>query len=156
MQIVRGNIVDTERREIFKGTVVIENGIIVDIRREYNEVDSYIIPGFVDAHVHIESSLLTPAAFGDLVSRCGVVAVVADPHEIANVMGREGVEFMLQDAVQSPIKSCFTIPSSVPATPFDCAGGVIDADTVAEMVASGGYVGLSELMDMHHYCMGSR
>ncbi len=148
MQIVRGNIVDTERREIFKGTVVIADGIIADIRREDNEVDSYIIPGFVDAHVHIESSLLTPAAFGDLVSRCGVVAVVADPHEIANVMGREGVEFMRQDAVQSPIKSYFTIPSSVPATPFDCAGGVIDADTVAEMVASGGYVGLSEVMNV--------
>lgn len=145
---VEGMIVDIENREIFSGSLDIEKGKIVKINRHDTGSEDYIMLGFVDAHVHIESSLLMPEHFGKLAASRGTVATVSDPHEIANVLGRRGVEFMLESSSRSPIKINFTIPSCVPSTPFDVAGGVITSGDVEQMAASGRFVALSEVMNV--------
>lgn len=145
---VEGNIVDVHNREIFKGSVHLDNGRIVAINRHSTASENYIMPGFVDAHIHIESSMLTPENFGRLAIEKGTVAVVTDPHEIANVMGVQGIEFMIDNSKRSPIKTFFTIPSCVPATPFDVSGAVVSATDVHQMAASGKFVALSEMMNV--------
>lgn len=153
---IEGNIVDIEGREIFKGSVEIENGVITAIHRHPTGREGYIMPGFIDAHIHIESSMLTPENFGNVVVREGTVAVVTDPHEIANVMGIEGIDFMVENSRKSPLKIFFTIPSCVPATPFDCAGGVVSSADVEKLAASGQFVGLSEMMDIPGVLSGDK
>lgn len=148
IQIVTGNIVDIDNREIFGCSMEIENGIIIRINRVDNCDDNFIIPGFIDSHVHIESSMLIPQEFGRMVVGRGTVAVVCDPHEIANVKGVEGVDFMIEDSKESPIKTFFTIPSCVPATPFDVAGGIISAGDIEQMIRSSRFVALSEMMNV--------
>lgn len=145
---VEGQIVDLHNREIFSGSVEIQDGVICSINRHVTSVKGYIMAGFVDAHVHIESSMLTPQNFGDMVIERGTVAVVTDPHEIANVLGVEGVEFMMESAQKSPIKINFSIPSSVPATSFDVSGGVIDSVDTEKLAQSGRFVALSEVMNV--------
>lgn len=145
---VEGNIVDVEQQRIFKGSVEVEDGVITNISEHPTESKGYIIPGFVDAHVHIESSMLTPENFGHLALKNGTVAVVTDPHEIANVMGVNGIEFMIENSKNSPIKTFFTIPSCVPTTPFDASGAVISAADVEQMATSGRFVALSEMMNV--------
>ena len=148
MVSVEGKIVDIHQREIFEGSVEVENGVIVDIKRHATSMKGYIIPGFIDSHMHIESSMLTPQHFGQLVIQQGTVAVVTDPHEIANVMGVEGIEFMRENSKKSPIKTFFSIPSCVPATPFDVSGSSISPGETEEMAASGHFVALSEVMNV--------
>ncbi|MFI3319993.1 MAG: adenine deaminase [Rikenellaceae bacterium] len=149
-KVFEGQIVDLQAREIFSGRVTILGGVIESIERcEVAQSQGYIMPGFVDSHVHIESSMMIPENFAKVAVRRGTVAVVSDPHEIANVMGREGVDFMVSNAEYGAIKCFFTIPSSVPATPFDVAGGVISVADVEEMAASGDFVALSEVMNAH-------
>ncbi len=146
---IEGNIVDIHNREIFSGCVTIEDGVIADISRaEVTNSAGYIMPGFIDSHIHIESSMLTPQEFGREAIKRGTVAVVTDPHEIANVLGMKGIEFMQQSAKSSAIKNFFTIPSCVPATEFDVAGGVITAADVEQMSRSSEFVALSEMMDI--------
>ncbi len=148
MVSVEGKIVDIHQREIFEGSVKVENGVIVDIKRHATSMKGYIIPGFIDSHMHIESSMLTPQHFGQLVIQQGTVAVVTDPHEIANVMGVEGIEFMRENSKKSPIKTFFSIPSCVPATPFDVSGSSISPEETEKMAASGHFVALSEVMNV--------
>lgn len=145
---IEGSIVDVIGKEIFEGSVEMENGLITSINRHPTGRKGYIMPGFIDAHMHIESSMLTPENFGNVVIREGTVAVVTDPHEIANVMGIDGIDFMVENSKKSPLKTFFTIPSCVPATPFDCSGGVISSVDVEKLAASGRFVGLSEMMDI--------
>lgn len=145
---IEGNIVDVRGREIFQGSLHVENGVITRIEKHPVSSSSYLLPGFIDAHVHIESSMMTPEQFGWMAIQNGTVAVVSDPHEIANVVGVAGIEYMLASAKKAPIKCFFTIPSCVPATPFDAAGGVIDAADVAKLAATGNFVALSEMMDI--------
>ncbi len=153
---IEGNIVDIKAREIYAGAIVVEQGRIGRIERlgAQRVGQRYIMLGFIDSHIHIESTLLTPTHFGELAIERGTVAVVADPHEIANVMGRKGVEFMLEDAERSAIRCFFTIPSSVPATPFDSSGGEISVEDVRAMAQSGRFVGLSEMMNVHGVVAG--
>ncbi len=153
---VEGRIVDIYNREIFQGSVEFSDGYIVAIERHPTSVGRYIMPGFIDAHLHIESSMLTPEALSEIVIRSGSVALVTDPHEIANVMGVEGVEYMLQSAERADIKCFFTIPSSVPATPFDLAGGVVTASDVESFAKSGRFVALSEVMNVPGVLSGDR
>ncbi len=148
MKRIEGQIVDIKGREIYSGAVIVENGHIVAVERCPISSSCYILPGFIDAHVHIESSMLTPQHFGRLAIRQGCVATVSDPHEIANVLGLAGIEFMLADSQHSPVHSYFTIPSCVPATPFDSAGAVISAADVETLAASGRFVALSEMMNV--------
>ncbi len=146
---IEGQIVDIHSREIFEGSVCIEDGIIVAITPEpISESQGYIMTGFVDSHIHIESSLLTPKQFGREAIKSGTVAVVSDPHEIANVMGVKGIDYMRKSAEESPIKTFFTIPSCVPATPYDVSGGEITVEDVERMSKSGDFVALSEMMNI--------
>ncbi len=147
---IRGNIVDLESRTIYFGEVQIDAGRIAAITPLGDERAEarYLMSGFINSHVHIESSQLTPANFGAMVIVHGTVGVVTDPHEIANVLGVEGVEFMVESAAESPIRTHFTIPSSVPATPFDRAGREVNSADVESLAATGHFVGLSEVMNV--------
>ncbi len=147
---IEGNVVDIVSREIYYGLVEVLDGRIASIVRigAQREEALYIISGFIDSHVHIESSMLTPANFGQAVISRGTVGVVTDPHEIANVLGVDGVEFMMDSAQDAPIRVHFTIPSSVPATSFDRTGCVITSQDVERLAASGRFVGLSEVMNV--------
>lgn len=148
MKVIEGNIVDIHNRRIFPEAVVIEEGKIESVTPNQGTYHHYIAPGFIDAHVHIESSMLTPVEFSRLVIKRGTVAVVSDPHEIANVLGKRGVEFMIADSRNALIKIFFTIPSCVPATPFDCSGGCITSNDVHDFLETGNFVGLSEVMNV--------
>ncbi len=134
MERISGTIVDVTQSKIYPGTLVISGGKIVDIIHEETGDHTYIMPGFVDAHVHIESTMLTPAEFSRIATVHGTIAAVSDPHEIANVLGVEGVRYMIEDARRAPLKICFGAPSCVPATPFETAGATLGANEVAELL----------------------
>ena len=150
MQEIKGRLVDLDAREIYGAVVTVgEDGRITDIRRE-PERDRrgwYILPGFVDAHVHIESSLLLPVEFAKLAVVHGTVATVSDPHEIANVLGRAGVDYLLDNARRTPLSINFGAPSCVPATNCEAAGAVLDSEAVADLLAQHDIRYLSEVMN---------
>lgn len=147
MKSMKGKIVDVVNREIFNGEITIENGKIAAVRHIDEEANGYIMPGFVDSHIHIESTLLTPEKFAPLAMKQGTIAVVADPHEIANVLGREGIEYMIESGRQTPLKFAWMVPSCVPSTCFETAGACLNADDVREMLSSGKFKGLAEMMN---------
>lgn len=148
MEKIEANIVDVLGRKIFKGVVSFENGIIINLE-ERNDINSsvFILPGLINSHVHIESSMLTPLEFSRLAVRKGTVAVVSDPHEIANVLGRAGVEFMIENAKLSPMKFYFGAPSCVPATYFETSGFVLDSTDIDELLLRDNIYFLSEMMN---------
>lgn len=138
MQTHTGNIVDLVSGEIFWGTILVDADRIVSVDRLEKERkgEPYLLPGFIDSHVHIESSLLVPSAFARMAVVHGTVATISDPHEIANVCGMEGIRFMIDDAAKVPFKFHFGAPSCVPATTYETAGATIsvqDVDTLLQM-----------------------
>lgn len=145
---VEGNIFDALNSRIFKGIIEIENGIIISVKED-NQIksDKYILPGFIDAHVHIESSMLIPSEFARLAVAHGTVATVSDPHEIANVLGIEGVRFMIENGKQVPFKFYFGAPSCVPATPFETAGAVLGVEEIEELMKMNEIKYLGEMMN---------
>ncbi len=145
--IVQGNIVDIQNRKIFKGEIDIKNGKISSIREVNHTVENYILPGFVDAHIHIESSMLVPSEFAKIAVLHGTVATVSDPHEIANVLGVKGVEFMIENGKKVPLKFNFGAPSCVPATPFESAGAIINSDDIKLMMENPDINYLAEMMN---------
>lgn len=145
--IVQGNIVDIQNKRIFKGEIEIENDRIKEIREVNHTTDNYILPGFVDAHIHIESSMLVPSEFAKIAVTHGTVATVSDPHEIANVLGVKGVEFMIENGKKVPLKFNFGAPSCVPATSFESAGAIIDADDIKIMMENPDIKYLAEMMN---------
>lgn len=145
--ILQGQIVDILNRRIFKGEITIKDGKIAAIEEKAHNVNQYILPGFVDAHIHIESSMLVPSEFARIAVTHGTVATVSDPHEIANVLGVEGVEFMIENGKQTPFKFNFGAPSCVPATTFESAGAVIDSDGIKQLMANPEIKYLAELMN---------
>ena len=144
---VKGNIVDILNKRIFKGEVCIENGQISAIREVNHEVENYILPGFVDAHIHIESSMVVPSEFAKIAVLHGTVSTVSDPHEIANVLGVKGVYFMIENGKKVPLKFNFGAPSCVPATSFESAGAVIKADDIKLMMENPDINYLAEMMN---------
>ena len=144
---IEGQIVDVIAREIFSGSIEFENGKIVAVNKHETAEKSFILPGFVDSHDHIESSMLPPREFARTAMRHGTLAIVADPHEIANVCGMEGVNFMMDEADLSPMKICFAVPSCVPATPFCTAGAELNAHDVKELLADPHTYALAEMMN---------
>ena len=144
---VKGNIVDILNKRIFKGEVCVENGQISAIREVNYEVDNYILPGFVDAHIHIESSMLVPSEFAKIAVLHGTVATVSDPHEIANVLGVQGVDFMIENGKKVHLKFNFGAPSCVPATCFESAGALINADDIKLMMENPDINYLVEMMN---------
>ncbi len=144
---LQGNIVDIPNRRIFKGEINIKAGKIEGIEEKDNDVAHYILPGFVDAHIHIESSMLVPSEFSRIAVRHGTVATVSDPHEIANVLGIKGVEFMIENGKNVPFKFNFGAPSCVPATTFESAGAVIDSVAIKKLLENPNIKYLAEMMN---------
>ncbi len=147
MKKYEGNIVDLFKRRIFKGEIIVQNDKIIDIKEKDNNNNFYIIPGLIDAHVHIESSMLIPQEFTKLAVKNGTVAVVADPHEIANVMGKEWVEFMIENSKNTPLKVFYFVPSCVPATNFETSGAKLDHKEIDELFTKYNLLGLGEMMN---------
>jgi len=145
--IVQGNIVDIQNKRIFKGEVEVKNGKILEIREVDHQQENFILPGFVDAHIHIESSMLVPSEFAKIAVIHGTVATVSDPHEIANVLGVKGVDFMIENGKKVPLKFNFGAPSCVPATSFESAGAVIAADDIKVMMGNPDIKYLAEMMN---------
>ncbi|MGN6264390.1 MAG: adenine deaminase [Ginsengibacter sp.] len=151
-----GNIVDVESKKINFGEVIIEGNKIISIHKTADQKQDapFILPGFIDSHVHIESSMLVPSEFAKLAVVHGTVATVSDPHEIANVCGMEGVDYMIQNGKTVPFKFYFGAPSCVPATTFETAGATLDTYLVDELLAKNEIHYLSEMMNfpgvLHH------
>ncbi len=143
-----GRIVDVLNQRIYPGTIHIENGRIKSVIEESVSETQYILPGLIDAHIHIESSMLVPTEFARAAVIHGTVATVSDPHEIANVLGMRGVEFMLDNANQTPFKFHFGAPSCVPATPFETAGAELAAPEIETLLQRQNIVSLSEMMNV--------
>ena len=144
---IKGNIVDILNKRIFKGEITVENGKIIAISEKEHEVNHFIIPGFIDAHIHIESSMLVPSEFAKIAVKHGTVSTVSDPHEIANVLGIPGVEFMIENGQQVPFKFNFGAPSCVPATSFESAGAVIDSNDIKRLLENPDIKYLAEMMN---------
>ncbi|MCX6284393.1 MAG: adenine deaminase [Bacteroidetes bacterium] len=144
---VSGNIVDVVGKKIFKGSIQIENGIVKKITAGPCETDHYILPGLIDAHIHIESSMLIPSEFARLAVVHGTVATVSDPHEIANVLGVPGVRFMIGNGAKVPFKFNFGASSCVPATSFETAGARLGLEEIEELLSMKEVKYLSEMMN---------
>ena len=144
---IGGQIVDLINSRIFSGVVVVEDGKITKIEEQPVGNTQFIMPGFVDAHVHIESSMLVPSEFARLATCHGTVATVSDPHEIANVLGKNGIRYMIENGKKVPFKFFFGAPSCVPSTNFESAGASLDANDIEELMASDDIYYLSEVMN---------
>jgi adenine deaminase len=147
--LLEANIVDLVSRKIGYGSIHVEEGILREVIRTGPEDPSrpYILPGFIDAHIHIESSMLTPPAFARLAVRHGTLATVSDPHEIANVCGIEGVRYMVDLGRKSGFKFFFGAPSCVPATPFETSGAILTVDEITTLFEEKSVSYLSEMMN---------
>jgi adenine deaminase len=144
---ISGKIVDVVKRKVYPGTIVITDGRISRIIEEYTNYSTYLIPGFIDSHVHVESSMLTPSEFARVAVIHGTVGSVCDPHEIANVMGIDGIRYMINDGNSVPFKFYWGASSCVPATPFETTGARIDSDEVQELLKIDNVKCLSEMMN---------
>ena len=145
-------MLDVLTNSVYPARITVENGIfkhIVPIMGENVEVDvdGLIVPGFIDSHIHIESSMLTPAQFAKIAVRHGTTSVVCDPHEIANVCGIDGIDFMIENASHVPLNFYFSAPSCVPATSFETSGGVLDYEDIGFLLQKDEIVALGEMMN---------
>ena len=146
---VIASIVQIDERRIFPGEVTWKDGIITLIcELDKPKSDStYLLPGFIDAHVHIESSMLTPAEFARIACRHGTVATISDPHEIANILGLKGIEYMIENAALTSMPIFFGAPACVPATPFETAGARLESEQLECLFANKSVTYLSEMMN---------
>lgn len=147
---VKGNLVDVHQKKIYPAEIFVEEERITTIKHlehQKSNFEYFILPGFIDAHVHIESSMLIPSEFARLAVVHGTVATVSDPHEIANVCGMKGVEYMIENGKTVPFKFNFGAPSCVPATIFETAGAVIDAKDIDGLMRREEILYLSEMMN---------
>ena len=146
------NLINVFTKEIIKTNVAIDDGRIVGIG-DYSGIEEidlegkYLSPGFIDSHVHIESSMSTPCQFARAVLPRGVTSIVADPHEIANIKGLDGIRYMIEDSKKTPLDAYFVLPSCVPATPFENSGAVLDAEKLRGLIDGKQIIGLGEMMD---------
>lgn len=149
--LVRGTVVDVTAGELVERAVAVDDGTVVGFgERPADRVleAAYVTPGLIDAHTHVEAAMVTLPQYGAAVVPHGVTSVVHDPHEVANVLGPEGVRAFCADAARTPLKPRVTVPSSVPATDLQDAGGAVDADAVAELLELDRAVALGEVMDL--------
>ncbi|MBM4140911.1 MAG: adenine deaminase [Nitrospira sp.] len=144
---VTGNIVDVLNSTIYPGTLEISGGRIANIMKDNKTYDTFIVPGFIDSHVHIESSMLIPSEFARLAVIHGTVAIVSDPHEIANVLGIKGVNYMIENGKTVPFKFYFGAPSCVPATTFETSGARLGIAEVEKLLKREEIKYLSEMMN---------
>jgi adenine deaminase len=147
---ISGNLADVHKQKIYPAEITVEKSKIISIKETHHSAlttDHYILPGFIDSHVHIESSMLVPSEFARLAVVHGTVSTVSDPHEIANVCGMEGVEFMIANGKTVPFKFNFGAPSCVPATIFETAGASLDSSDVEKLLQRNEIKYLSEMMN---------
>ena len=145
---ISGHYIDIVNKSIFPAIIEIQDGLIYSVSQTEEPVDKgFILPGFIDAHIHIESSMLVPTQFAKVATTYGTVATISDPHEIANVCGLDGVEFMIDNAHKAPLKFYFGAPSCVPATTFETAGATLDASDVAFLLERDEIKYLTEMMN---------
>ena len=146
-------ILDVISDSICPARILVEGGIFKEVTpitiNDDSELDiqGIVLPGFIDSHIHIESTRLTPAQFAKLALRFGTTSVVCDPHEIANVAGIEGIEFMIENSKSVPFNFYFSVPSCVPATCFETSGAVLDSKAIGELLKKDEVVGLAEMMN---------
>jgi adenine deaminase len=144
---ITGQLVDIHKRDIYPAEITILDGRVRSIRMVDSAPDAIILPGLIDSHIHIESSMITPGAFAMAAVRHGTAAVVSDPHEIANVLGENGVEYMITDAEKVPLNFFFGAPSCVPATGFESNGAVLNHENVRKLLERKEIKYLSEMMN---------
>ena len=147
MDILEGKIVDVVNRRIYSGRIYVENKRILRIDESNSTFNNYIFPGLVDAHIHIESSMLIPSRFAHIAVSHGTVASVSDPHEIANILGVQGIDFMIKDGDKVPFKFYFGAPSCVPATSFESTGSEISVPHIEDLLKKPHVKYLSEMMN---------
>ena len=145
--MIKGNLVDVFTEEIYPAEVTIKNDLIECVKPVNDSFSHYILPGLIDAHIHIESSMITPSRFAETVVPYGTTSVISDPHEIANVLGIEGIKYMIKDSLTVPLRFFFTAPSCVPATHFETSGAVINAEEVDKLLQIDKIVALGEVMN---------
>lgn len=145
--MIAGNLIDIFKRAIYPAEIEIEKGRIRKIKRKERNEEFYIIPGLIDSHIHIESSMCTPGSFSEEAVSRGTTAVVSDPHEIANVLGIAGVNFMIEDGLKVPLKFFFGAPSCVPATPFETSGAEIGINDIDMLLSKPEIKYLAEMMN---------
>jgi len=144
---IQGQIVDIQNKRIYAGEITVKNGKITSIIEKNHDVKNFILPGFIDSHIHIESSMLVPSEFAKIAILHGTVATISDPHEIANVLGTAGVYYMIENSKKVPLKFHFGAPSCVPATTFESAGAIINSEGIKELMASPDIYYLAEMMN---------
>jgi adenine deaminase len=144
---IKANLIDVVSKKTYPAEIVIIDNKISSIKKISETLETYILPGFIDAHVHIESSMLVPTEFARIAVKHGSVGTISDPHEIANVLGISGVEYMIDNAQQVPFHFYFGAPSCVPATSFETAGAVIDSDDINKLLERKEIVYLAEMMN---------
>ncbi len=154
MKTISGHIVDVVSNRIFDGIVTYSHGRINSIEPSTDVTDQFLIPGLVDAHIHIESSMMIPSVFARQVLPHGTVACVCDPHEIANVCGIPGIDYMINDGKKSPLKFYFGAPSCVPATHVETSGAVLNAADVKALLKRDDIHFLAEMMNFPGLLMG--
>lgn len=145
--LLEGKIVDIVNNQIFEGKVVVADGRIKSIEKHPNNKEQYILPGLIDAHIHIESSMLIPSEFGRVASVHGTVASVSDPHEIANVLGMDGIDFMIENGKQIPFKFYFGAPPCVPATTFESSGAMLGVEEMNHLLSKKEIKYMGEMMN---------
>ncbi len=148
----QANIVNVFTGTVEKGDLAVTDGIILGIGKyegaeEIDAEEKYVIPSLIDSHIHIESSMLIPSKFAEAVIPWGVTTVISDPHEIANVMGTDGIYFMINSSKDTPVDFIFMLPSCVPATSFETSGAVINSKNIAELIKKDNFLGLGEMMN---------
>jgi adenine deaminase len=145
---IQANLVDIKKRKIVPAEITLNEGKITQIQEiQGGNLLPFLMPGFIDAHVHVESSMLVPSEFARLAVVHGTVATISDPHEIANVCGMQGVEYMIENGKKVPFHFFFGAPSCVPATPFETAGGEINAADIENLMARPEILYLAEMMN---------
>ena len=144
---IKANLIDIILRETFPAEISVSDKKIVSVTRINETLETYILPGFIDAHVHIESSMLVPSEFARIAVKHGTVGTISDPHEIANVLGISGVDYMIENAQKVPFHFYFGAPSCVPATHYETAGAVIDSDDIDRLMSRKEIVYLAEMMN---------
>lgn len=147
IKTIRGNLVDIINRKTYGAIITLNDGRISHIQKTGSVECQYILPGFIDAHVHIESSMCTPANFGAIACKHGTIGIVADPHEIANVLGVEGIDFMINNTKGLPFYYWIGVPSCVPATSFESSGATINAATTQKLLQRDDLHFLAEMMN---------
>jgi len=144
---IKSNIVNVITDEIYPAEVEIKDGHIKTVTELNRKQDTTMIPGLIDAHIHIESSMLVPTRFAQTALKHGTTSVITDPHEIANVMGIEGINYMINDSKNTPLNVYFTVPSCVPSTKYETNGATLDSKITDELLSKKEFIGLSEVMD---------